>query len=84
MMWMLVVLQVFVISVNGDGVGGAEEEMLILGESTEDHKQFMVVDVVVSFSVIECLRVESDSFVFLSIVLLCKDGSCGEGRSVDL
>jgi hypothetical protein len=51
---------------------------MVVGKSPENCQEFLVVDVVFPFSIIESLRVESYSFVFPLIVFLGEDGSGGK------
>ena len=56
----------------------------MVGESSVNCEEFMVMDVVVSFSIVECLGVEPYRYVFATVVLLGEDGPCGKGRDVNL
>ncbi len=65
------ILEVVVVCENNDWVGASDEQVSPVFEASDDGQEFSVVDVVVSFSWIECLEVisyrslPSCPFVFL-------------------
>jgi len=58
--------------------------MSVLGETAIDGQEFSIVNVIVSFGIIEGLRMKAYCDMFAPIILLREDGSCGKGRSVYL
>ena len=62
--------KVFMVSVNGDNVRGRQEDMSPGMKFMNDCKQFSVMDVIVSFHLVEGTRYTSDGSESSSIIFL--------------
>ena len=55
-LWLTEVCQIFMVGEQGDGVTGALEVVAPVVQSVDDGEQFLIVDIIVSFSSGEHLR----------------------------
>ena len=74
--------KILVVSVNSDNVGGGEEDVSPGAKFMDDCKEFPVVDVVISFCLIEGMRYASNGSESSPIILLGEDGPCCKLRCI--
>ena len=74
--------EIFVIGDDGDGKRSSLEIVFPLGESKDDHKQFSVVNIIVSFSEGECFGEVGTGMKVTVDILLHKNGSCCKERGI--
>ena len=70
--------EVFVVSVDGDDVRSRQKDMPPGVKSVNDCKKFSVVDIVISFCLVEGTRYTSDGSKSSSIILLRENSPHGE------
>ena len=67
---------------DGDGKRSSLEVVFPLGESKDDHKQFSVINIVVSFGERECFGEVGTEMKVTVDILLHKNSSCCKERGV--
>ena len=67
---------------DGDGKRSSLEVVFPLSESKHDHKQFSVINIIVSFSKGECFGEVGTGIKIAIDILLHKNGSCCKERGV--
>ena len=74
--------EVLVVSINGDNMRSRQEDVPPGAKSMNDCEKFSVVDVVVSFHLVEGMRYASDGSESPSIILLRENSPHGELRCI--
>ena len=77
-MGLSVILEVFVVSEDGDRMRGSCEEVSPVVKASDNSEEFMVVDVIVAFGLVECFRVVAHRLLFSLTIFLCEDGTGGK------
>jgi hypothetical protein len=77
-MRLMVVLKVFMVCENGNRKGGASKEVPPIVKPADNSEEFVVVDIIVLFSVIERLGVIANRLGLPSFIFLSENSACGE------
>ena len=74
--------KVFVVSVDGNNVRGGQKDVSPGVESMNNREEFLVMDVVVSFHLVEGMRYTPYGSKLASVILLRENGPCSKLRRI--
>ena len=77
-MGLSVILEVFVVSEDGDRVRGSGKEVSPVVKASDHSEELTVVDVIVAFGLVECFGVVAHHLLFSSTIFLCEDSTSGK------